>query len=108
MGENTLEFSDAEFEETVLKSDIPVVVDFWAEWCAPCRSLAPTIDALATDYSGRVKIGKLNVDKNPNVATNYSVRSIPTILLFKEGQVVKQVVGIKSKEEIEAIINEYL
>lgn len=108
MGANTLQFGDAEFEESVLKSEIPVLVDFWAEWCAPCRTLAPTVDDLAVENAGKVKIGKLNVDQNPKTATTYGIRSIPSILLFKGGKVVQQMVGVKTKAEIQAIINEHI
>jgi thioredoxin 1 len=108
MGANTLQFGDAEFEASVLKSEIPVLVDFWAEWCAPCRTLAPTVDALAVENEGKVKIGKVNVDQNPKTATTYGIRSIPTILLFKGGKVVQQVVGVKTKAEIQSIINSHL
>ena len=108
MGANTLQFVDAEFEETVLKSDVPALVDFWAEWCAPCRTLAPTIEELAVEYEGKAKIGKLNVDQNPKTATTYGIRSIPTLLLFKGGQVIQQVVGVKTKAEIKAILDEHI
>ncbi len=108
MGDNTLEFTDTEFEETVLKSDVPVLVDFWAEWCAPCRALAPIVEELAVEYNGKAKIGKLNVDQNPKIATTYSIRSIPALLLFKDGQVVQQIVGVKPKEEIQSIIDGHL
>lgn len=108
MGENTLQFADAEFDETVLKSNVPVLVDFWAEWCVPCRTLAPAIDDLAAANNGKVKIGKLNVDHNPKTATAYSIRSIPTLLLFKGGQVVQQIVGVKTKDEIQTILNDHL
>jgi len=108
MGANTLQFVDAEFEETVLKSDVPALVDFWAEWCAPCRTLAPTIEELATEYAGKAKIGKLNVDQNPKTATTYGIRSIPTLLFFKGGQVIQQVVGVKTKAEIKAILDEHI
>ena len=108
MGASTLQFVDAEFEETVLKSDVPALVDFWAEWCAPCRTLAPTIEELAVEYEGKAKIGKLNVDQNPKTATTYGIRSIPTLLLFKGGQVIQQVVGVKTKAEIKAILDEHI
>ena len=108
MGEGTLQFVDSEFEKTVLKSDIPVLVDFWAEWCAPCRALTPTIEDLAKEYAGRIKVGKLNVDQNPKTATTFGIRSIPTLLLFKDGKVVQQVVGVKSGTELKSIVDKHI
>ena len=100
--------SDGEFEQTVLKSEIPVMVDFWAEWCQPCKMLAPTVEELAGEYDGKILVGKLNVDDNPNTSTNYGIRGIPTLLFFKGGQVVQQLVGVKSKAEIKKVIEETL
>ncbi len=91
--ENVHEFTDGNFDAEVLKSDKPTLVDFWATWCAPCRAIAPVVEALATQYKGQVKVGKLDVDHNQGVAGTYGVRSIPTLLLFKGGQVVEQLVG---------------
>jgi thioredoxin 1 len=107
-GANTIEFNDASFDTDVLNADVPVLVDFWAEWCGPCRQMTPTIDALATDYAGRVKIGKLNVDHNNGTASRYNVRGIPTILLFKGGQVVDQKVGALPKSELTKMIDAHL
>ena len=86
--------TDDNFEAEVINSDTPVLVDFWAAWCGPCRMIAPTIEKLATDFDGKAKVGKLDVDNNPNVAMKYGVRSIPTLLFFKGGEVVDQVVGV--------------
>ena len=92
-----LELSDSTFEAEVLKSDLPVVVDFWAEWCGPCRQIAPIIKQLAEEYGDRVKITKLNVDEAPQSAGNFGVRSIPTVLAFRGGEVVEQLVGARPK-----------
>ena len=108
MGANTLEFSDASFDQDVLNSDVPVLVDFWAEWCGPCRQMTPTIDALATDYEGKVKIGKVNVDDNPATPGKYGVRGIPTLILFKDGKIVDQVVGAVPKNQLDALIRKAL
>jgi len=102
--ENTLTFTDAEFDQDVLSSDVPVLVDFWAEWCGPCRMMAPTVDAIAEQYSGKVKVGKLNVDQNGGTAQRYNIRGIPTILLFKGGQVVEQRVGAIGKTDVEKML----
>ena len=105
MGNNTLVFTDSNFNEEVVSSELPSLVDFWAEWCAPCKSIAPVVEELAKEYQSKVKIGKLNVDENPKTATQYGIRGIPTLLLFKEGKVVQQVVGIKSKTEIQKALD---
>ena len=100
--------TDSEFDSTVLQSERPVVLDFWAEWCQPCKMLAPTMDEIAGEYEDKIKVGKLNVDDNPSTATKYGIRGIPTLLFFKGGQVVQQVTGVKSKAEIKKIIDESL
>ncbi len=103
-GLNTLTFSDATFDNDVLNSEVPVLVDFWAEWCGPCRMMEPTIDLIASDYAGRVKVGKLNVDDNGNTAMRYGIRGIPTLLLFKGGRVVEQRVGAVGKQEVQKML----
>jgi thioredoxin 1 len=107
-GENTLTFTDGGFDSDVLQSDVPVVVDFWAEWCGPCRMMGPTVDAIAKDYSGRLKVGKLNVDENPSVAMRYNIRGIPTLLLFKGGKVVEQRVGAVGKAEVQKMVDPHV
>ena len=106
--ENVQTFTDSNFEETVMKAGQPVLVDFWAEWCGPCKRLAPTIDALATEYQGKVTIGKLNVDDNPNTAFKFQIRGIPAMLVFKGGQVVEQVVGLTPKEELKKVLDRHV
>jgi len=101
-------FTDGNFDDSVLNAGGPVLVDFWAEWCGPCKRLAPTVDALAVDYQGKVTIGKLNVDENPDTTVKFNVRGIPALLLFKGGQLVDQVVGLAPKDEIKKVIDKYL
>jgi len=104
-GTNTKEFTDGNFEAEVLGSGAPVLVDFWAEWCAPCKALGPTIDSLADKYAGKVKIGKLDIDNNHSVAGSYGIMAIPTVLLFKGGQVVKRFQGITSEAVLASAID---
>jgi thioredoxin 1 len=99
-GNDVYEFTDANFETEVLKSAMPVLVDFWAEWCGPCKMLIPIIDALATEYKGKVKIGKLNVDNSPQIASRYGITSIPTMLFIKNGNIMEQQVGMLPQKMI--------
>ena len=108
MGGNTPDVNDADFELEVLRSEVPVLVDFWAEWCSPCKALAPTIEAVAKDYLGRAKVVKLNVDQNISTSSRYNIKGIPTLLLFKNGMVKEQIVGSAGKDAIAKIINKHL
>ncbi len=101
-------FVDGNFETEVIKSDIPVLVDFWAPWCTPCKAVAPLIDTLADEYDGRIKVGKVNVDDNPATPGKFGIRGIPTIILFKDGKVMDQVVGAVPKAQLEALIKKAL
>ena len=107
-GNKIVTVSDAEFDASVLQAGKPALIDFWAEWCQPCKQLAPTVAELAGEYEDKILVGKLNVDDNPGTATKYGIRGIPTLLLFKDGQVVQQVVGVKSKAEIKKMIDEHI
>jgi thioredoxin 1 len=106
--DNVQTFTDGNFDDNVLKSAAPVLVDFWAEWCGPCKRLAPTVDALAVDYAGKVTFGKLNVDENPNISFKFQIRGIPTLLLFKDGQVVESVVGLAQKDDLKKVIDKHI
>ena len=97
---NVLTLTDKNFNDEVVKSAVPVLVDFWAEWCGPCKMIGPIIDEMATEFAGRVKIGKVNVDDQQQLAGQFKISSIPTLLLFKGGQVVEQMVGARSKKDI--------
>jgi len=106
--EHLVEITDANYEQEVLQSDVPVMVDLWAEWCGPCRLIAPIVDELAEEYAGKVKVGKLDVDSNRQTATKLSIQAIPTLLLFKDGQVVKKIVGVQAKKDLKAALEELL
>ncbi len=108
MSENTVELTDNNFEQEVLKSPIPVLVDFWASWCAPCRQIAPAVEAIAKDYAGRAKVGKVNVDENMSTSGKYNIRGIPALLFFKEGELCDQIVGASSQENIQAMLDRHM
>jgi len=97
--DNVKEFTDQNFEQEVLKSSTPVLVDFWAEWCMPCRMLAPTIDKIAREYNGKVKVGKVDTDSNRDVSIKYGISAIPTVILFKNGQVAQKFVGLRQEKD---------
>jgi thioredoxin 1 len=100
--------SDADFEQEILKADIPAMVDFWAAWCGPCRAIAPVVEELARDYAGKVKVAKMNVDENAKTPSKYGIRAIPTLIIFKGGQVVEQITGAVSKSLIENALKKAL
>ena len=104
MGENTLTVSDDSFEAEVLSSDLPVLVDFWATWCGPCKAIAPMIEEVAAEYSGSLKVVKINVDDNPRTPGKYGVRGIPTLILIKGGELVEQIVGAVPRSQLEEMI----
>lgn len=101
-------FTDANFDSEVLKSDTPVLIDFWAEWCAPCRAVSPLIEELAKEYEGKLKVGKMNVDENQQTPGQYSIMSIPTVILFKNGTPVKTMIGVQGKDDYKKNIDEVL
>ena len=105
MSDNIVHVSDDSFEEDVLKSDMPVLVDYWAEWCGPCKAIAPILNEIAEEYAGKLKIAKLNIDENPSTPPRYGIRGIPTLMLFKEGNVEATKVGALSKSQLAAFID---
>lgn len=104
-GANTLEFTEESFDSDVLNADVPVLVDFWAEWCGPCQLIAPVIDELATEYAGRIKVGKVDVDKCPNISARFGVSNIPTVIVFQGGRPVERIVGAKTKRDYKAVVD---
>src|SRR5438094_419698 len=108
MSQNTFEVTDDNFQNEVLKSDTPVLVDFWAEWCGPCKMIAPLVDELAKKYEGKLRVGKLDVDSQANIPQLYGIQGIPTLILFKNGQAVQQIVGFRSKDQLDAAVAKHL
>jgi len=104
-GNNVVEITDQNFEQEVLKSSVPVLVDFWAEWCLPCRMLAPTIDKLAKDYAGKLKVGKVDTEVNRDIAIKYSISAIPTVILFRDGQVQQKFVGLRQERDFKEALD---
>lgn len=107
-GPNTLQFTDDNFDAEVLQASTPVLVDFWAEWCQPCKALGPTIDELATEYNGKMRVGKLDTDVNQDAAKRYQISAIPTVLMFKGGQIVERFTGVRTKKDIAAAMDRVL
>ena len=105
MAENVTEFTDSNFEAEVLKSDKPVLVDFWAEWCMPCRMLSPTIEKIAKDYAGKVKVRKIDTDANRDVSMRYGISAIPTVILFRDGKVAQKFVGLRQEQEFKEVLD---
>lgn len=108
MAENIINVTDSNFESMVLQSDLPVLVDFWASWCAPCRAIAPIVEEMSNEYAGKVRVAKVNVDENPATPGKYGVRGIPTLILFKGGKVLDQLVGAVPKGQIKDLIGKGL
>ena len=108
MSNNTLYITDSTFEQEVLNAKEPVLIDFWAEWCGPCRTVGPIVEELAADYKGRVKVGKLNVDENPETLSRYNIRSIPTLMLFRDGELIETTVGAQSKAQLTSAIEQHI
>jgi len=108
MAGNVVQVTDDSFEQEILKSDLPTLVDFWASWCGPCRAIAPVVEELSEDYAGKVKVAKLNVDESPKTPGQYGIRAIPTLIMFKDGKQVDQITGAVSKAHIEEALKKIL
>lgn len=108
MAGNVLEITDGNFDSEVTKSSVPVLLDFWAAWCAPCRMLTPTVEAIAKDYEGKARVGKLNVDENNEISAKYGIKGIPTLILFKNGVEQERVVGATTKDNIARMLDKYM
>lgn len=108
MSENIVKVTDDSFEQEVLSSDTPVLVDYWAEWCGPCKMIAPVLEEVADEYGGKVKIAKLNIDENPNTPPTYGIRGIPTLMLFKDGEIADTKVGALSKTQLTEFLNSHV
>ena len=107
-GANVVEFTDENFKSEVISSSVPVLVDFWAEWCMPCRMLTPTIDKIAGEFNGKVKVGKVDTDKNREISVEYKISAIPTVMIFKGGQVAKKIIGLTNEGALRDALNEAL
>jgi thioredoxin 1 len=108
MSKNIMQFTDDNFQGEVLESALPVLIDFWAPWCGPCRMIAPMVEQLAVDFQGKIKIGKVNIDDAPDIATKYGISAIPTLMLVKNGKIMEKMVGVRSKEELKALLENNL
>jgi len=108
MSGNVVDVTDQNFDSEVLGSNLPTLLDFWAEWCQPCKMIAPVIEELAGEYDGKIRFGKMNIDHSPSTPTKFGIKGIPTLILFRDGQVVEQVVGVRSKNDLKTILDKTL